>query len=170
MRALVVLPFHPTDEDLSVENAALLSIGMIVSSVATTCDARTLFTISLYSGSTRSAASPHQTDCVARDLETLSLEDVFQPVQRQVIGKLARHDVTTVAQVRPAPFDRRSGLPPLGSAARRCRPGRAGILLAQVLDAFEMAGKIFDLPGLVRADLFALRSAAGPMRSSAPSS
>ena len=46
----------------------LASIGMIVSSVATTCDARTRSAISPYSGSTRSATSPHQTDCVAREI------------------------------------------------------------------------------------------------------
>ena|SRR5947209_2314191 len=28
-----------------------------------------------------------------RDLEPLSLEDVFQPVQRQIVGKLAGHDI-----------------------------------------------------------------------------
>jgi hypothetical protein len=44
-----------------------LSIGIIVSSVATTCDCRTRSAINSYKGSTKSATSPHQIDFVARE-------------------------------------------------------------------------------------------------------
>jgi Transposase IS66 family/zinc-finger binding domain of transposase IS66 len=44
------------------------SIGKTVSSVATTWDCLTRSAIRRYSGSTRSATSPHHTDCVAREI------------------------------------------------------------------------------------------------------
>ena len=43
-----------------------LSMGSTVSSVATTCEARTRAAMRWYNGSARSATAPHHTDCVAR--------------------------------------------------------------------------------------------------------
>jgi hypothetical protein len=43
-------------------------MGMMVSSVATTCEARIRSAINSYSGSARLATSPHQTDWVAREI------------------------------------------------------------------------------------------------------
>ena len=98
----------------------------------------------------------------ARDLEPLPLEDVFQPVQRQVIGELTRYDVSQQSRSGQPLVDCGSGF----AAVSDLRAGavafarRAGVLLAQVLDALEVAGIVFDLPALVRADLLALGSAA----------
>jgi hypothetical protein len=41
---------------------------MMVSSVAITCDSRICLAMNAYNGSTKSATSPHQTDCVAREI------------------------------------------------------------------------------------------------------
>src|ERR1700676_2509859 len=46
----------------------MFCMGMMESSVETTCEARTFSAISSYNGSTRSATSPHLTDCVAREI------------------------------------------------------------------------------------------------------
>jgi len=84
----------------------------------------------------------------ARDLEALPREDIFQPVQRQVIGELARYDVAE--QTRP-------GQSLLDHGVRLCRgldlcagtlafAVRAGVLLTQMLDALEPGGNVFDLP------------------------
>ena len=99
----------------------------------------------------------------ARNLKPLPCEDVFQPVVREVIRKLARNDKSQ--QPRP------------GHALVNChlRLGRrlhlrvvavvlaasASILSAYVMDPHEVAGKIFHLPAFVRADLLALDTAAG---------
>jgi len=98
----------------------------------------------------------------ARNLESLAGENLLQPVQRQIIGELARHDISQQPRPRQSPLDRRVG------PCRQRDLGRfsyhfavcAGILLAHVLDALEAPGHVLDLPTLLRADLLALDSAA----------
>src|SRR6202035_1340930 len=97
-----------------------------------------------------------------RDLEALPREDVFKPVQRKKIPIFARYDIGQQAW---------TGKPLVDS---RLRPFRrldagvfavplaacAGILLAHMLDAFEVAWQILDLPAFLGADLLARQAAA----------
>ena len=102
-----------------------------------------------------------------RNLESLAGENLFQPVKRQVVGKLAGHDVRQEARPRQAALEGR--LRPRRHRDLRLFSGRfarpAGILLAHVLDALEVPGQVLDLPALLRADLLPLPSAAraGPL-------
>jgi hypothetical protein len=75
MRALAVLP--------------VFSIGKMVSSVATTCEVRTRSAINSYNGSTRSATSPHQTDCVAREdlADELAAKSILADLVMELKGR-----------------------------------------------------------------------------------
>src|SRR5579875_2937401 len=142
----------------------VLSMGRMVSSVATTCEARTRSAIKSYSGSARSATSPHQTDCVAREIsKPCRIKNVFQPAQWKIIAELASDDVSQQPRSGHAFVDRRIRF--------RCRfylrmvavrlAARAGIFFAYMLDALEAAGNILDLPAFFGAVFFALHAAAG---------
>jgi tetratricopeptide (TPR) repeat protein len=67
--SLYPLPSSPTYTHMRSDLVLpALSIGIIVSSVATTCDCRTRSAINSYKGSIRSATSPRQIDCLAREI------------------------------------------------------------------------------------------------------
>ena len=98
----------------------------------------------------------------ARNLESLPRENIFQPVERQIIGKLTRHDIGQQPRPRQTPLDRRIGPrrhPNLRRFSRRFA-GRTGVLLADMLQAHEVAGHVFDLPAFLGADLFSFRATA----------
>src|SRR5690242_3372687 len=96
------------------------------------------------------------------DLKALPLENVFQPVQRQIIRELAGYDVGQQSWPRHALIDRCFWFSRhfhLRFLTRTLAP-RTGVLFAHVLQAFETARNVLNLPTLLRAHLFALDSAA----------
>jgi hypothetical protein len=143
-------------------------MGSTVSSVATTCEGPHPPGHPLVQrfGQIGHRPAPHRLRG-PRNLESLPRENLFQPVQRQVVGKLAGHDVRQQPRPRQAALEGR--LRPRRHRHLRLLSGRfalpAGILLAHMLDALEVPGKVLDLPTLLRPDLLALDSAAraGPL-------
>jgi hypothetical protein len=139
-----------------------LSMGSTVSSVATTCDCPHPLGHALVQGFDQigHVPAPHRLRG-PRNLESLARENLFQPVQRQVIGKLAGDDVSQ----QPGPASPRSrgdsaraatvicGFSPEASHARRHTS-------CAHADALEVPGKVLDLPALLRADLLPLLAAA----------
>src|SRR5258708_32373987 len=96
------------------------------------------------------------------NLKALPLEDVFQAIKRQVISELAGHDVGQQPRSRKAFFDRRLRFcrgRDLRIFSRQLTLGTC-ILLAHMLQALEMSGKVFDLPALFASDLLSLLAAA----------
>src|SRR5260370_9282488 len=86
-----------------------------------------------------------------RDLEALPREDIFKTVQRKIVRVLAGYDIGQQAWTgkplvdgRLRPFRRLDA----GVFAVRLA-ACAGILLAHMLDAFEVAREIFYLPALI---------------------
>ncbi len=92
----------------------------------------------------------------------MPLENIFQPVQRQIISELAGHDVGQQPRTGKALLDRRLGfrrcldLWIFSGALTTC----ARILLTHVPYALEAPGNVFDLPAFLAAYLFALHAAA----------
>src|ERR1017187_7235151 len=82
--------------------------------------------------------------------------------EANIISELARYDVSQQPRSGHALVDRclRLGCGFHLRVVSSALAGRAGIFLAQMMDAFEVAGKIFDLPAMVRADFLALDAAA----------
>ncbi|MGH9345514.1 MAG: hypothetical protein ACRD19_17340, partial [Terriglobia bacterium] len=121
--------------------------------------ARTLSAISAYNGSTGSATSQYQTDCVARDIsKPLPCKIVFRLIEREEIAELAGNDIGQQPRSSKPPV---VGRLPLGRGldgrvvAVRLT-GWADVLLAHMTDALETSGNILDLPALILADLLAL--------------
>src|SRR3984893_2934769 len=96
------------------------------------------------------------------NLKTLPFENILQPIQREVIRKFAGNNESEQSRTGKALLDRclRFG---------RCLDLRifdglfatgAGILLAYMPPAFEMAWDVFDLPASLAADLLSLLAAA----------
>ena len=97
----------------------------------------------------------------------MSLENIFQSIEWEVIGELTGHDESQQPGAGKALFDSclRFGSHldlrilslPLTMGAR--------ILLADMFEAFEVSRNVFDLPALLAADLFALHTTAraGPL-------
>src|SRR5919109_3671778 len=96
------------------------------------------------------------------NLKALPLENIFQPIEWEVIRKFASYDEGQQPRTRKALFDGRLWLGryfepwifslPLTMGAR--------ILLADMLEAFEVSRNVLDLPALLAADLLALLTAA----------
>ena len=110
-----------------------------------------------------SATSPHQTHCVgAINLKAVSLEDVLQAVERQIIGVLGGHDIRQQARTGQALVDGLRGF------VRHGDVGILGVLFAlfagvfeaHVLDPLEAAGDVLDLPACFLADSFPRLAAA----------
>ena len=136
-----------------------------MSSVATTCDCRTRSAINSYRGATRSATSPHQIDCVAREISNPWRSKMSSSLYNgRVVRKLARYDVGQQARPRHAFFQSPLllwRLLPFVGVLAYALTSRASILLAHVVQALKAPRNVFDLPALVRANLLALHSAAG---------
>src|SRR5437016_6623478 len=99
----------------------------------------------------------------SRNLEPLPLKDIFQPIQRQVIGELAGYDIGQQSRSGQALVDGRLRLG--GYLDVRILPlllaAGTGILLAHVVQTLKPARNIFDLPAFLGPDLLAWLAAAG---------
>ena len=109
----------------------------------------------------RHVAAPDRL-CGARDFEALAGENVLDTVERKVLGKFAGCDIGQQTGSGQSLVNRRlrlgCGFHPRVVAVVFAR--RAGVLLAHMMQAFKMAGVIFDLPALVGTDLLALNTTA----------
>ena len=106
-------------------------------------------------------STPHRL-CGPGNLKTLPFENILQPIQREVICKFAGNNESEQSRTGKALLDRclRFGrCLDLGIFAGLFATG-AGILLAHMPQALEMAGEVFDLPALLAADLLSLLAAA----------
>src|SRR6185369_536008 len=95
-------------------------------------------------------------------LKTLPFENILQPIQREVVRKFAGNNESQQSRTGKAFLNRClrfGGCLDLGIFTGLFAIG-AGILLAHMPQAFEMAGKVFDLPTLLAADLLSLLAAA----------
>jgi hypothetical protein len=108
--------------------------------------------------------SPHQTDCVARGISKPWRPKMFlDTVKGEVLRKFAGSNVGQQTWSGQALFDRRLRL----SGGFHLRvfavvlARRTGVLLAHMMQAFKVAGIIFDLPTLVSTDLLSLQTTAG---------
>jgi hypothetical protein len=92
----------------------------------------------------------------------LPREDVFQSIVRKVIVELAGHDVAQQTRTSQPLVDCRFRLG-RGLDLRVVAvdlADRAGVLVAHMMDALEVAREVLDLPALLLADLLAFEATA----------
>jgi hypothetical protein len=95
------------------------------------------------------------------NLKALPLENIFQPIEWEVICKFASYDESQQPWAGKTFFDRRLRLGGYGDLRIFSLPLTMGarILLAHMLEAFEVSRDVLDLPGLLAADFLALHTA-----------
>ena len=100
-----------------------------------------------YNGSTTSTTSAPHRLCGPGNLKVLSLENIFQPIEGQVIGELAGYDECQKPRASKTFLDRRvcfGGYFDLRIFSLALTMA-ARILLAYMLEAFEVSRNVLDL-------------------------
>jgi hypothetical protein len=102
------------------------------------------------------------------DLHPLAGKDLFEAVQRQMIGEFAGHHVRQQPRTGQSLFDRLPGFIrqidmrlAIALVAMSRIAVRAGVFVADVLQDHEVAGKVLQLLALLLSDALPLLTAAG---------